>query len=49
MIASMAIGATIAILFGRSILGPLQQVVVMIKELHPERASLCPSEYQKAG
>lgn len=33
MIASMAIGATIAILFGRSISGPLQSVVVMIKEL----------------
>jgi HAMP domain-containing protein len=33
MIASMAIGATIAILFGRSISGPLQQVVVMIREL----------------
>ncbi len=33
MIASMAIGAAIAILFGRSISGPLQQVVVMIKEL----------------
>jgi len=33
MIASMAIGAAIAILFGRSISGPLQSVVVMIKEL----------------
>jgi methyl-accepting chemotaxis protein len=33
MIASMAIGAAIAILFGRSISGPLQMVVVMIKEL----------------
>ncbi len=33
MIASMAIGASVAILFGRSISGPLQQVVVMIKEL----------------
>lgn len=33
MIASMAIGAAIAILFGRSISGPLQQVVVMIREL----------------
>lgn len=33
MAASMAIGAAIAILFGRSISGPLQSVVVMIKEL----------------
>ncbi len=33
MIASMAIGVAIAILFGRSISGPLQSVVVMIKEL----------------
>jgi len=33
MVASMAIGAAIAILFGRSISGPLQSVVVMIKEL----------------
>lgn len=33
MIASIAIGALVAILFGRSISGPLQQVVVMIKEL----------------
>ncbi|OPY38652.1 MAG: Sensory rhodopsin II transducer [Methanoregula sp. PtaU1.Bin051] len=33
MIASMAIGAAIAILFGRSISGPLQSVVEMIKEL----------------
>ncbi|PWR75204.1 methyl-accepting chemotaxis protein [Methanospirillum stamsii] len=31
--ASIIIGAVIAILFGRSIAGPLQQVVVMIKEL----------------
>ena len=31
--ASILIGATIAILFGRSISGPLQQVVIMIKEL----------------
>ena len=34
VIASMVIGATIAIFFGRSIAGPLQQVVVMIKELN---------------
>lgn len=33
VIASILIGAAIAILFGRSISGPLQQVVVMIKEL----------------
>ncbi|MEI7855939.1 MAG: Cache 3/Cache 2 fusion domain-containing protein [Methanomicrobiales archaeon] len=33
MIASMAFGTVIAILFGRSISGPLQSVVVMIKEL----------------
>ena len=33
VIASLVIGAVIAILFGRSIAGPLQQVVVMIKEL----------------
>lgn len=33
VIASIAIGAAIAILFGRSISGPLQQVVVMIKDL----------------
>ncbi len=33
VVASIAIGAIIAILFGRSISGPLQQVVVMIKEL----------------
>ncbi|PKG31128.1 Cache 3/Cache 2 fusion domain-containing protein, partial [Methanoregula sp.] len=33
MIASIAIGAIIAIVFGRSISYPLQQVVVMIKEL----------------
>ena len=33
VVASIAIGAAIAILFGRSIAGPLQQVVVMIKEL----------------
>jgi methyl-accepting chemotaxis protein len=33
VIASIALGATVAILFGRSISGPLQQVVVMIKEL----------------
>ena len=33
VIASILIGAVIAILFGRSIAGPLQQVVVMIKEL----------------
>ncbi|WP_373838260.1 methyl-accepting chemotaxis protein [Methanospirillum sp.] len=33
VISSIVIGAIIAILFGRSIAGPLQQVVVMIKEL----------------
>ena len=33
VIASIVIGAVIAILFGQSIAGPLQQVVVMIKEL----------------
>jgi methyl-accepting chemotaxis protein len=33
VIASIAIGATVAIVFGRSISTPLQQVVVMIKEL----------------
>lgn len=33
VIASIVIGACVAILFGRSIAGPLQQVVVMIKEL----------------
>jgi methyl-accepting chemotaxis protein len=33
MIASIAIGAMVAIMFGRSISYPLQQVVVMIKEL----------------
>lgn len=33
MIASMTIGTIIAVLFGRSISGPLQSVVVMIKEL----------------
>jgi methyl-accepting chemotaxis protein len=33
VIASIAIGATVAIVFGRSISYPLQQVVVMIKEL----------------
>jgi methyl-accepting chemotaxis protein len=33
VIGSIALGAAIAILFGRSISGPLQQVVVMIKEL----------------
>jgi methyl-accepting chemotaxis protein len=33
VIASILIGAIIAIIFGRSISGPLQQVVVMIKEL----------------
>ncbi|HPP77564.1 Cache 3/Cache 2 fusion domain-containing protein [Methanospirillum sp.] len=33
VIASILIGAIIAILFGRSIAGPLQQVVAMIKEL----------------
>lgn len=33
VIASILIGATVAILFGRSISGPLQQVVLMIKEL----------------
>jgi len=33
VIASMAIGVTIAVIFGRSISEPLQQVVVMIKEL----------------
>jgi methyl-accepting chemotaxis protein len=33
VIASIAMGATVAIVFGRSISNPLQQVVVMIKEL----------------
>ncbi|HWQ65392.1 MAG TPA: Cache 3/Cache 2 fusion domain-containing protein [Methanospirillum sp.] len=33
VIASIAIGSVVAILFGRSIAGPLQQVVVMIIEL----------------
>jgi methyl-accepting chemotaxis protein len=33
VIASIAMGATVAIVFGRSISTPLQQVVVMIKEL----------------
>jgi methyl-accepting chemotaxis protein len=33
VVASILIGAIVAILFGRSISGPLQQVVVMIKEL----------------
>ncbi|MEN6610500.1 MAG: Cache 3/Cache 2 fusion domain-containing protein [Methanoregulaceae archaeon] len=33
VIGSIALGAAIAILFGRSISGPLQQVVVMIKDL----------------
>jgi len=33
VIGSIALGAVIAILFGRSISGPLQSVVVMIKEL----------------
>lgn len=33
VVASMVIGASVAVLFGRSISEPLQQVVVMIKEL----------------
>lgn len=33
VITSIALGAAVAILFGKSISGPLQQVVVMIKEL----------------
>ena len=33
VIGSVVLGAAVAILFGRSISGPLQQVVVMIKEL----------------